>query len=74
MASPGRPEEPEPIDHEGAAARESMNRRAHFVEISIQQAMRRREFDDLPGAGKPSGCATRTIRTGGSAARSSANA
>ncbi|GAA2089172.1 hypothetical protein GCM10009840_29570 [Pseudolysinimonas kribbensis] len=53
MASPGRPEEPEPIDHEGAAARESMNRRAHFVEISIQQAMRRREFDDLPGAGKP---------------------
>jgi hypothetical protein len=53
MASPGRPEEPEHIDAESAAARESMSRRAHFVEISIQQAMRRGEFDDLPGAGKP---------------------
>jgi hypothetical protein len=35
------------------AGRESMGRRAHYVEISIQQAMRRGEFDALPGAGKP---------------------
>ncbi len=27
--------------------------RAAFVEVSIQQAMRRGEFDQLPGAGKP---------------------
>ena len=35
------------------AGRESMERRAHYVEISIQQAMRRGDFDELPGAGKP---------------------
>ena len=35
------------------SARESMDRRAHYVEISLQQAMRRGDFDDLPGAGKP---------------------
>jgi hypothetical protein len=33
--------------------RASMDERAHFVEIRIQQAMRRGDFDDLPGAGKP---------------------
>ena len=27
--------------------------RAAFVETAIQQAMRRGDFDDLPGAGKP---------------------
>jgi hypothetical protein len=53
MAAPGRPEEPEQIDNATAVARESMNRRAHYVEISIQQAMRRGDFDDLPGTGKP---------------------
>ncbi|TAJ49962.1 MAG: DUF1992 domain-containing protein [Herbiconiux sp.] len=30
-----------------------MDQRAQFVEIQIQQAMRRGDFDDLPGAGKP---------------------
>lgn len=30
-----------------------MDQRAQFVEISIQQAMRRGDFEDLPGAGKP---------------------
>jgi hypothetical protein len=40
-------------DEPDTAGRESMDRRAHFVEISIQQAMRRGEFEGLPGAGKP---------------------
>ncbi|GAA4756940.1 hypothetical protein GCM10025783_32920 [Amnibacterium soli] len=31
----------------------SPDQRAQAVEIAIQQAMRRGEFDDLPGAGKP---------------------
>jgi hypothetical protein len=49
-----RPEEPEPEEGDSAAAaRESMDRRAHYVEISIQQAMRRGDFENLPGAGKP---------------------
>jgi hypothetical protein len=39
----------EPSDAGGT----TMDRRAHFVEIQIQQAMRRGDFDDLPGAGKP---------------------
>jgi hypothetical protein len=40
-------------DDPDTSGRESMGRRAHYVEISIQQAMRRGDFDDLPGAGKP---------------------
>lgn len=32
---------------------QSMDARAQYVEISIQQAMRRGDFDALPGAGKP---------------------
>lgn len=51
-ASARRREEPDQHDDD-ATGRESMDRRAHFVEISIQQAMRRGDFDDLPGAGKP---------------------
>ena len=35
------------------AGQPSMEQRAQIVEISIQQAMRRGDFDDLPGAGKP---------------------
>ncbi|NQX10187.1 DUF1992 domain-containing protein [Microbacteriaceae bacterium VKM Ac-2855] len=31
----------------------TMDQRAQYVEIAIQQAMRRGDFDDLPGAGKP---------------------
>ena len=30
-----------------------MDQRAHVIENAIQQAIRRGEFDDLPGAGKP---------------------
>ena len=31
----------------------SMEQHSQYVEIQIQQAMRRGDFDDLPGAGKP---------------------
>jgi hypothetical protein len=40
-------------DPPDTAGRTSMDRRAHLVELQIQQAMRAGEFDDLPGAGKP---------------------
>jgi len=44
------PEDPdEPVDR-GAP---SMDERAQAVEVAIQQAMRRGDFDGLPGAGKP---------------------
>ena len=36
-----------------AAAQRSMDQRAQYVEIRIQQAMRTGDFDDLPGQGKP---------------------
>lgn len=35
------------------AGQPTMEQRAQIVEISIQQAMRRGDFDNLPGAGKP---------------------
>jgi hypothetical protein len=38
---------------EDNAGQASMEQRAQYVEILIQQAMRRGDFDDLPGAGKP---------------------
>jgi hypothetical protein len=41
------------IESDVAAARRSIERRAKFVEVSIQQAIRNGDFDDLPGAGKP---------------------
>jgi hypothetical protein len=43
----------EPSESEVAAAQRSMDHRAKYVEVSIQQAMRKGDFDDLPGAGKP---------------------
>jgi hypothetical protein len=36
-----------------AAARRSIDQRAKYVEMSIQQAIRTGDFDDLPGTGKP---------------------
>lgn len=45
--------EPEPAEHEGPARGSTAAERAAFVETSIQQAIRRGEFDNLPGAGKP---------------------
>ena len=35
------------------AGQPSIEQHAQFVEIQIQQAMRRGDFDDLPGAGRP---------------------
>ena len=46
-------EEEDQDESEVAAARRSMDQRAQYVEIRIQQAMRNGEFDELPGAGKP---------------------
>jgi hypothetical protein len=40
----------EETDNAGQA---TMDQRAQFVEIAIQQAQRRGDFDNLPGAGKP---------------------
>jgi hypothetical protein len=40
-------------DPETDAGQSMMEARAHFVEIAIQQSMRRGDFDNLPGAGKP---------------------
>jgi hypothetical protein len=39
----------EPVDRGQA----SLDQRAQYVEVAIQQAMRRGDFDGLPGAGKP---------------------
>ncbi|WP_368499425.1 DUF1992 domain-containing protein [Herbiconiux sp. A18JL235] len=40
-------------DDEADAGAPTMEQRAAIVEIAITQAMRRGDFDDLPGAGKP---------------------
>ena len=40
-------------DDTNTAGQASMDQRAQYVEISIAQAIRRGDFDDLPGAGKP---------------------
>ncbi|MDU0368001.1 DUF1992 domain-containing protein [Microbacterium sp. KSW4-17] len=45
--------EPAPAEPTGPARGSTAAERAAFVETSIQQAIRRGEFDDLPGAGKP---------------------
>ena len=43
----------EPESAQAPARGSTAAERAAFVETSIQQAIRRGEFDDLPGAGKP---------------------
>lgn len=50
-ADPGDPEDR--AQRSPGAARRSELERAAMVETAIQQAIRRGEFDDLPGAGKP---------------------
>lgn len=44
-----RDDDDEPVDR----GQVSSDERAMAVEVAIQQAMRRGDFDDLPGAGKP---------------------
>ncbi len=40
-------------DETALSGQRSMDARAQYVEITLQQAMRRGDFDNLPGAGKP---------------------
>lgn len=47
------PESETDAAHERSADAPTSRERAAYVEIAIQQAIRRGEFDDLPGAGKP---------------------
>lgn len=52
-----RAERATPVEEEGreqdAPRAPTTEDRAKFVEISLQQAIRRGDFDDLPGAGRP---------------------
>lgn len=50
---PGRPADDAPEPDSEAPPQPSAEQRAAYIETSIQQAMRRGDFDDLPGAGKP---------------------
>jgi len=52
-ASQAAASEPSQRDAEAQAPQPTGVERAQYVEVLIQQAMRRGEFDDLPGAGKP---------------------
>lgn len=52
-APSARPEAPGDDELSDDAIRRSIDERAAFVETIIQQAIRRGDFDDLPGAGKP---------------------
>ena len=45
--------EPEPKPERAVSATPTATDRAAYVETTIQQAIRRGEFDNLPGAGKP---------------------
>lgn len=44
---------PEPDEETSNTGQPTMDQRAQIVEIAIQQAQRRGDFDGLPGAGKP---------------------
>ena len=45
--------ESDPGDPEATAARSRAANQTQWVDLQVRQAMRRGEFDDLPGAGKP---------------------
>ena len=53
--SPGTPDRsPERDERTGrAAAAQRMQRKHQYVDLQIQEAMKRGDFDNLPGAGKP---------------------
>jgi hypothetical protein len=53
MAGPQRTPDSNDEDDTALSGQRSMDARAQYVEVSIQQAMRRGDFDRLPGAGKP---------------------
>jgi hypothetical protein len=50
---PERPDRERDVRTGRAAARNRMQHQAKYVDLQIQQAMRRGDFDNLPGAGKP---------------------
>jgi hypothetical protein len=52
-AANGEAEAEEPAERQAPERGSTAAERAAFVEVSIQQAIRRGEFDNLPGAGKP---------------------
>jgi hypothetical protein len=52
-AANGEAEADEPAERQAPERGSTAAERAAFVEVSIQQAIRRGEFDNLPGAGKP---------------------
>ncbi|MBK4348658.1 J-domain-containing protein [Lacisediminihabitans changchengi] len=47
------PSDEVPEEEKDVAGQTRMDARSQYVEIQLQQAMRRGDFDDLPGAGKP---------------------
>ena len=55
MASPEKPDRDVERDERTgrAAAAQRMQRKDQWVDLQIQEAMKRGDFDDLPGAGKP---------------------
>ncbi|SDM96795.1 protein of unknown function [Cryobacterium flavum] len=56
MLPPDPADTPAPTDNDpepNTAGQSMMEARAQYVEMAIQQAIRRGEFDNLPGAGKP---------------------
>jgi hypothetical protein len=52
-ASPDEPSGEQPEEEAANTGQPTMDQRAQMVEIAIQQAMRRGDFDDLPGVGEP---------------------
>ncbi len=50
---PERPDRERDVRTGRAAARNRMQHQARYVDLKIQQAMARGDFDNLPGAGKP---------------------
>ncbi|HET7196119.1 MAG TPA: DUF1992 domain-containing protein [Nocardioides sp.] len=50
---PERPDREQDVRTGRDAARNRMQNQAKYVDLQIQQAMRRGDFDNLPGAGKP---------------------
>jgi hypothetical protein len=50
---PERPDRERDVRTGRAAARNRVQDQARYVDLQIQQAMARGEFDNLPGAGKP---------------------
>jgi len=53
IAESGEKPEGATTDEANTAGQPSMDQRAHYVENAIAQAIRRGDFDNLPGAGKP---------------------